>query len=132
MTLNRSQQVYVVKVYLEHSDEGLRKTVKGAAGFGLVGKVELASEHLHAKQGEDDYEEEEEQQQAGNGADRVQEGSHQITERCPVSSGHKNNFIMSPCLEVFQLLIHKFVEMDKQMQLNSQTDESQNNNHGIF
>lgn len=75
--------------YLEHSDEGLREAVKGAAGFGLVGKVELPSKHLHTQQGEDDNEEEEEEQQAGNGAHRIQEGSHQITERCPVSRAHK-------------------------------------------
>lgn len=72
--------------YLEHSDKGLREAVKGAARFWLVGKVELPSKHLHTQQGKDDNEKEEEQQQAGNGTDWVQEGSHQITERCPVST----------------------------------------------
>lgn len=48
--------------YLEHSDEGLRKAVKGTAGFGLVWKVKLPSKNLHAQQGEDDDEEEKEQQ----------------------------------------------------------------------
>lgn len=56
-------------LYLEHSDEGLWEAIKGAAGFVLIGKVELSSEHLHTQQGEDDNEKEEEQQQAGNGAD---------------------------------------------------------------
>lgn len=81
----------VALLYLEHSDEGLREAVKGAAGFGLVGKVELPSKHLHTQQGEDNNEKEEEQQQAGNGTDRVQEGSHQITERCPVPRANNIN-----------------------------------------
>lgn len=80
-------------LYLKHSDEGLRKAVKGAAGFGLIWEVEFPSKHLHAQQGEYDNEEEEEQQQAGNGTYRVQKRSHQITERCPVSRGtqHQSN-----------------------------------------
>ena len=56
-------------LYLEHSDEGLREAIKGAAGFRLVRKIELPSKHLHTKQGEDDNEEEQEKQQAGNGTD---------------------------------------------------------------
>lgn len=79
-------------MYLKHSDEGLGEAVKGAAWFGLVGKVELPSKDLHTQQGEDDNEKEEEQQQAGDGTDRVQERSHQITERRPVSTpnhGHR-------------------------------------------
>lgn len=76
-------------MYLEHSDESLREAIKGAARFGLVGKIELPSKHLHTEQGEDDNEEEQKKQQAGNGTDRVQEGSHQITERCPVSRVQK-------------------------------------------
>jgi len=75
-------------LYLEHSNEGLREAVKRAAGLGLVGKVKLPSKHLHTQQGEDDDEKEEKQQQAGDGTDRVQEGSHQITERLPVSRAH--------------------------------------------
>lgn len=59
-------------LYLKYSDEGLREAVKSAAGFGLVGKIKLASKHLHAQEGEDDNEEEEKQQQAGNGANWVQ------------------------------------------------------------
>lgn len=78
-------------MYLENSDQGLREAVKGAARFRLVGEVELPSKHLHTQQGEDDNEEEEEKQQAGNGTDRVQEGSYQITKRCPVSRAHKIN-----------------------------------------
>lgn len=37
-------------LYLEHSDEGLRKAVKGAAGFWLVRKVELPTKYLHTQQ----------------------------------------------------------------------------------
>lgn len=59
-------------MYLKNSDEGLREAVEGAAGFGLVGEIKLASKHLHAQEGEDDDKEEEKQQQAGNGANRVQ------------------------------------------------------------
>jgi len=80
-------------LYLEHSDKGLREAVKGAAGFGLVGKVELSSKHLHPQQGENDNEKEKEQQQAGNGTDGVQERGHQITERCPISRKHSNSTI---------------------------------------
>ena len=75
---------------LEHTDEGLREAVKGASRFGPVGEVKLAPEHLHAEQGENDDEEEEEEQEASDGAHRVEEGGHQVTEGRPVPYTHKH------------------------------------------
>lgn len=63
-----STNIIAEDLYLKYSDEGLRKVIKGAAGFRLVGKIKLASKHLHAQEGEDDDKEEKKQQQAGNGA----------------------------------------------------------------
>lgn len=88
-------------LYLEHSDESLRKAVEGTARLGLIGKVKLSSKDLHAQQGEDDNKEEEEEEQAGDRAHGVQERSHQITERCPVSGKHNIFTFLTSHLALF-------------------------------
>lgn len=50
----------------------------------MVREVEFPPKHLHAQEGEDDDEEEEKEEQRRNGADRVEERGHQITQRGPV------------------------------------------------
>lgn len=76
----------VSKPHLKNSEEGLGKGVKGASlGVGLV-KVELAPKQLHAKKGEDDDKEEEEKQQGCDGLHRIEQGCHQIAQRCPMSA----------------------------------------------
>lgn len=70
--------------YLEHADEGLGEVVKVAAPHLGVLEVVPSPEELHAQQGEDDDEEEEQQQQGGDGADGVEQGCHQVAQRCPV------------------------------------------------
>lgn len=74
----------VPRPYLKDSEEGLGEGIKGASlGVGLV-KVELAPKQLHAKQGEDDDKEKEEKQQGGDGLHGIEQGCHQIAQRCPV------------------------------------------------
>lgn len=61
------------------------KVVKGTPlSLGFI-KVELSTEHLHAQQGEDNDEEEEQQQQRSNGLHGVEQRSHQVTQRLPVT-----------------------------------------------
>lgn len=74
--------------YLEDGDECLREIVEVASSDLLIREVELSSEHLHAQQSEDDNEEEEEEQERCDGADRVQQRCHQVTERRPVPNTH--------------------------------------------
>lgn len=50
---------WIANLYLKNCDQSLREAVKGAAGFGLFGKVELATKYLHTKEGKDDYKKEE-------------------------------------------------------------------------
>lgn len=50
----------------------------------MVGKVELPPKHLHAQEWENDDEEEEKKKQGGDGAYRVEERGHKITQRGPV------------------------------------------------
>lgn len=69
--------------YLKHSEQRLGKVVKGASP-GLV-KVEFTPKQLHAQQGEDDDEEEEKEQQGSDGANRVQQGCHQVGQGVPIS-----------------------------------------------
>lgn len=64
--------------YLEDADEGLGEVVKIAASHLCVLKVVPAPKELHAQQSKDDDEEEQQQQQGGNGADGVEQGSHQV------------------------------------------------------
>lgn len=58
----------LLSAYLEHTDEGLRKVVKVAAPWSVIGEVEFPPEHLHPQQRENDNEEEEEEEQRGDGA----------------------------------------------------------------
>lgn len=70
--------------HLKNSEQCLGEGVKGASlGLGLV-KVELSPKQLHAKQGEDDDKEEEEKQQGCNRFHGIEQGCHQIAQRCPV------------------------------------------------
>lgn len=69
--------------YLKHGEQRLREVVERAAS-GLV-KVKFPSKELHAKEGEDDDEEEEQEQQGSDGADGVEQRSHQVGQRVPVS-----------------------------------------------
>lgn len=50
----------------------------------MVGKVKFPPEHLHAQERENDNEEEEKKEQGGDGAHRVEERGHKITQRGPV------------------------------------------------
>lgn len=77
--------------YLKDSEEGLGEGIKGTSlGVGLV-KVELAPKQLHAKQGEDDDKEKEEKQQGGDGLHGIEQGCHQIAQRCPVPATEIEN-----------------------------------------
>lgn len=74
----------VSRLYLKDSEEGLGEGIKGAPlGVGLV-EVEFAPKQLHAKQREDDDKEKEEKQQGSNGLHGIEQGCHQIAQRCPV------------------------------------------------
>lgn len=73
--------------YLKHSEQRLGEVVKRASS-GLV-KVEFSPKQLHAQQGEDDDEEEQQEQQGSDGADRVQQGCHQVGQRVPISKGRE-------------------------------------------
>lgn len=71
--------------HLEDSEQGLGKVIECASfGHSLV-KIELAPKQLHAEQGEDDDEEEEQQQEGGNRLHGVEQRSHEVTKRCPVT-----------------------------------------------
>ena len=84
--LSLSHGFIIFDCYLETGEQCLGKGVKGAA-FGLrLVEVELATEQLHAQQGEDDEEEEEQQQQRGDGLHGVQQRCHQVGQGCPVPS----------------------------------------------
>lgn len=74
--------------YLEDCNKRLWKVVEVASLYFLVRKVEFTAEHLHAEQSEDDDKEEEEEQERRDGAHRVQQRHHQVTERRPVPNTH--------------------------------------------
>lgn len=50
----------------------------------MVYKVEFTPKHLHAKEREDYNEEKKKEEQGGDGADRVEERGHKVTQRGPV------------------------------------------------
>lgn len=81
--IRKKQKRRSQRCYLKHGEQGLRKVVKGAAPC-LV-KVELSPKELHAQQGENNDEEEEQEQQGGDGSNGVEEGSHQVGQRVPIS-----------------------------------------------
>lgn len=69
---------------LEDTDEGLGEGVKCATPHFHVLKVKHAPKKLHAQKCKDDDEEEEKEEQRGNGADRVEQGCHQVAQGRPV------------------------------------------------
>lgn len=72
------------KFYLKDTNQGLREVVKVAATGLVVVEVKLAPKHLHPQEREDDNKEEEEEEQRGDGANRVEERGHEVTQRGPV------------------------------------------------
>lgn len=69
---------------LEDTDEGLGEVVECAAPHFHVLEVKHAPKKLHAQKCKDDDEEEEKEEQRGDGADRVEQGRHQVAQGCPV------------------------------------------------
>jgi len=78
---------------LEDTDEGLGEVVERAAPHLHVLEVKLAPKELHAQQRKDDDEEEEKEQQRGNGADRVEQGGHQVAQGCPVPGERRDGSV---------------------------------------
>lgn len=70
--------------YLKHTDEGLREVIEVAASWSVVAEVKFPPKHLHAQERENYNEEEEKKEQGSDGAHRVEEGGHKITQRLPV------------------------------------------------
>ena len=74
--------------YLEYCEEWLEEWIKVTPGLELSAvEVKMATEDLHAEEGEDEDEEEEKQQQAGDGAHGVQQWRYQVPQCRPVSEG---------------------------------------------